>query len=357
MKKLVWLLLFVTLFVTLGGISLAQSDAFAGETIEVIVPFREGGGTDIIARTIAPYLEQYLDDASVQVLNVTGGSGVQGGNEFAVGRERDGLSLLVSSGSNVFPYLFGDEAVRYDFNEYTALFGAPLGAVVYVSPETGVSDAAGLCDTESLLVYGGVSAGGLDIVTLVSFELLGLDIFPILGYDGRGATRVAFEQGETTIDNQATSAFRESVEPLVDEGQAVPLYTLGILDAEGNVTRDPEYPELPSFTEVYETCTGEALSGVELEAYKAVLAAGYASSKNIWVHSDAPPERVTALQEAAAAVVADADFQANKNEIVGAYDVTANDEALASFSSASQISDDAFAWLTAFLSENYDLTF
>ena len=334
-----------------------QDAALAGEAVEIIVPFSEGGGTDIWARTLTPYLQTHLGASSVQVLNVTGGSGVQGGNEFAVGREHDALTLLVSSGSNVFPYLFGDEAVRYEFNDYTALMGTALGAVIYVSPDTGVTDVASLCNSESELIYGGVSAAGLDIVSLVSFELLNLNLFPILGYEGRGGARVAFEQGETTIDNQATSAFRESVEPLVDEGKAAPLYTLGILGENGAIVRDPEYPELPHFGEVYETCTGSALSGVELDAYKAVLAAGYASSKNLWVHSDAPPERVAALQAAADAVVADEAFQSSTVDIVGAYEVTANDETLASFAAASQLSDEAFTWLTTFLRETYDLEF
>lgn len=354
MKKLVYLVMLVAL--AAGSVGLGQDAPFAGETIEVIVPYREGGGTDIVARTIAPFLEKYLEGASVQVVNITGGSGVQGSNEFAVGRDRDGLTLLVSSGSMVFPYIFGDEAVQYEFNEYVSLLNAPIGAVVYVSPDTGISDTAGLCDADSLLVYGGVSAAGLDIVTLTSFELLGLDFFPILGYDGRGAARVAFEQGETTIDNQATSAFRQNVEPLVEEGQAVPLYTLGILQG-GEVVRDPEYPDLPSFAEVYETCAGSPLAGPELDAYKAVLSAGYAAGKNLWVHADAPSERIAALQAAAEAIVTDEEFQATKGEVLGAYELSVNEASLENFSAASQIPPEAYDYLTNFLSEKYDLTF
>lgn len=139
-----------------GGGRMDSSAPFAGERIEIVVPFREGGGSDTWARAVAPYLQRHLgEDATVQIVNVLGASGVQGGNEFAQRRRHDGLSMFISSGSNTLPYLLGERAVRYDFKEFAGVMGSPAGGVVYVANRLGISDVRGLCSTSGL-VYGGI---------------------------------------------------------------------------------------------------------------------------------------------------------------------------------------------------------
>jgi len=68
-------------------------------------------------------------------------------------------------------------------------------------------------------------------------------------YDGKGAARVAFEQGEVNLDYQTSPAYLKNVQPLVDEGLAVPLFAFGILDENGDIVRDPVFPDMPSFAE------------------------------------------------------------------------------------------------------------
>ena len=330
--------------------------AFAGETIEIIIPYGEGGGSDTWMRAIAPFLQQYLgDDVTVQAINMPGASGTLGANEFGVARDHDGLSLLVSSGSNVLPYLLGVDAVQYDFADFSGVMGSPVGGVVYVSADTGITDVAGLCAGDTELVYGGISPTGLDMVPLVGFELMGLDFISILGYDGRGAARVAIEQGEINLDYQTSPAYLKNVQPLVEEGSVTPLFAFGILDANGDVVRDPVFPDMPSYAEAYETCTGAAPDGVEYEAFKASLAAGFAAQKNLWVHGDAPQERIDALEAAAAMVLADPEFQAVAGDLIGDYAFYSGAEDVnVAFGAASQLSPEAFDWLVAFLNETYD---
>lgn len=332
----------------------AMANPYAGETIEVIVPWKEGGGTDVWGRMVSPFMQQYLgDDVTLQVINMPGASGVQGANEFAMNREHDGLTLMISSGSNVFPYLFGQDVVQYEFNDFVDVLGSPQGAVVYVSADTGVTNVEELCAAEGL-IYGGISAAGLDIVTLVGFDLLELDVKTILGYEGRGPARVALEQGETTIDFQASSAYVKNVMPLVEEGAVTPIYSMGIIDEDGNVARDPQFADLPSLAEAYEICKGEAPSGLALDAYKGVLAAGFAAQKNMWVHGDAPQERIDALLAAAEALLEDAEFQEQAKNLIGDNKFSAGESARTKFNAAAQLSDEAFDWLRTFLKEDFD---
>ena len=178
-----------------------ETMGYAGETIEIIVPYGEGGGSDTWTRALAPFLQKYLgDDVTIQVINMPGASGTLGANEFANNRDADGLTLLNSSGSNALPYILGGEGVEYDFAQFTGVMGSPVGGVVYVSADTGITDVAGLCDGSAELIYGGISPTGLDLVPLMAFDLMGVEYLPILGYDGRGAARVAMEQGEINLD-------------------------------------------------------------------------------------------------------------------------------------------------------------
>ncbi|RQW76014.1 hypothetical protein EBB45_00200 [Lysinibacillus composti] len=70
------------------------------ETIRFIVPFNAGGGTDLAARALQPYLEDELG-VSVVVENVTGGGGWIGWGELANAKP-DGYTL----GYMVFPNIF-----------------------------------------------------------------------------------------------------------------------------------------------------------------------------------------------------------------------------------------------------------
>ena len=71
------------LFVSLAGILPASAVDYSGKKITIIVPFKEGGGTDGLARLFAPYLQKELPgNPDVIVLNQPGGGGVTGSNKF-----------------------------------------------------------------------------------------------------------------------------------------------------------------------------------------------------------------------------------------------------------------------------------
>lgn len=352
----------------LSGISLVAAcgvsdDEYAGERIEIVNPFSATGGTGRWLALLQPYLEEHIPgQPTVEAVSRSGGGGTNGPNYFEQNTPSDGNFLLASSGSNVFPFLFGQEAVTYDFADYTAILGSPVGGVVYASPSTGLTNAASFCNGTDI-IYGGISATGLDVVMLVALELLdpvdagtgsNQDVQVVLGFEGRGDARGAFQNGEITLDFQTAAAYQSNVVPLVASGDAVPLFTFGILDEDGDVVRDPTFSNLPSFAEVYETCNDEELSGVEQDVYTAVLVAGFAAQKNLWVKSDAPSSRINALLEGAQAIVDDPQFQEDKLVEVGEYDFSVGDQAQDNFSAASEISDESYNWLATFLNGTYD---
>ncbi len=354
-RVILWLLA-----VNLAGCNGAESDArtaanfYEGRTLEIIVPFGPGGGTDTWARMMAPYLQKRLGArSSVQVVNIAGATGVAGANDFALRRKPNGLTALVTAGSTFFPYLLGEPMVRYDFTAFSAIVATPVGGVVFVSPKLGVGSIADLPEVAERLIFGGISATGNDLLLLVAFELLELRPKTIMGYSSRGATRVAFEQGETNIEYQTMPAYLMNVAPLVERGLAVPLFSFGMLDENGELVRDPVVPGLPTVRDVYIQLYGREPEGVGWDAYRAALGAGILMQKVLWLHRHAPPEAVEALRAAAQDVVNDEAFLEVARAEVGDYPFYVGPAADRLFSVAAAIPPPVVLWLKDLLRRRY----
>jgi tripartite-type tricarboxylate transporter receptor subunit TctC len=327
---------------------------YEGEQIEFIVPFAAGGGSDVQARFMAPYLTEHLPgNPDVQVVNIDGGSGIIGSNQFALQTEPDGMTTLFSSGSSTFPYLLRDPAVEFDYQEMIPAFGLTVGAVAYTSPDTGIEEAADLATTDAELVIGEQGPTSLGAVFLLAWELLDVDVQAIMGYEGRGPARVAFEQGETNLDWQTLSAYRSNVEPLIDAGEAVPLFSAGqVID--GELERDPAFEDLPTVKEVYEEIHGEEPSGEAWDAYLALVSAGFTLQKVVWLHDEVPPEAVQAWRDAGVALENDDEMWENEGEEILEYPLVVGDEIEAEVEALLDVDEATVDWLVDFLNENYD---
>ncbi len=340
-----------------GGPALAVD--FSGKTIEWIIPFKEGGGSDRWARFNAPLLSKYLPgEPTIVVKNVPGGGSTKGANQFAKRAKPDGLTIFGTSGSTQFPYLLQDKRVKYEYRDWRVVLAYATGGVVYVSPDLGVKSAADLGKLKGAdLKYGSQGATSLDLVPLLAFEMLGLNVKAVFGMKGRGAGRLAFERGETNIDYQTSSAYLSKVTPLVEAGKAIPIMTWGALDANGKLTRDPTFPDLPHFAEVYEMLNGSAPSGANFDAWKAFFTAGFPAQKMIFLPKGTSDEVVQAYQAAADKMFQDADYKAKKDKVLGKYEQVTGDAAAAKFDLATQVDPAARTWVQDWLSSKYNVKF
>ncbi|WP_227937154.1 Bug family tripartite tricarboxylate transporter substrate binding protein [Alkalihalobacillus deserti] len=349
------ILLAVTLFsAACSSDESAGSDSgkfYEDEIIEMLVPFGAGGGTDVFARFVGPYMTENIEgEPKVQVINVPGGGSITGANEFYRSKEANGLNLLATSGSTHTPYLLGESAVQYDLAKLTPLVGFTSGGVVYTTPEIKENI------QNEKLVYAGISATGLDLVTLLAFEVLELDVQSVLGYEGRGPSRVAFEQGESTIDYQTTSAYLTNVEPLVQEGFAEPLFSFGQMK-KGEIVRDPVFPDLPSIKGFYEELHGKEPSGPAWDSYKTFVGSAFTLQKMIFVHGDAPEEAADTLNAGLTSLLDDESFFAGGEEILGGYQPYIGEELESVFDdSFVNVSEENINWVKNFLKEKYDVT-
>jgi hypothetical protein len=351
-----WLVLLGSCLV-LAAPAIAAAPHYAGKTIEVIIPFPVAGGSDVWIRTIAPYLQKNIPgNPRFNFRNIGGGRGIPGMMEFALKAKSDGLLVLVSSATNYFPVLVGDKAAKYDFRQWKPLLVNPVGGVMYASPVSGVKRVEDLVKAKNL-IYGGISAIGLDLIPLISLELLELDARGVLGFSGRGHARIAFERGETNLDYQTTPAYNATVVPLIKEGKAIPLMTFGQLDDHGNIVRDPAVPDLPTVPEVYEKLRGKKPSGKFWETYKIFMPSAFAVQKILWTKGDAPAEVLQVFYAAADRLAKDNEFQSKTEKILGGYPLLRGDRLEKTIHQAFQIDPETQRFVREWVGKKYRVKF
>ena len=339
-----------------GGDSGGGTDYFAGKTIEWIIPFKEGGGGDTWARFNAPFFQKFIPgNPTVIVNNIPGGGSIKGANLFADRVKPDGIMILGTSGTTQMPYLLDDPRVRYDYKNYQPIMAYPTGGVVYCSPSLGIQSAAELHKLKELpLKYASQGPTSLDIVPMYSFDLLGLNVKAVFGFRGRGAGRLAFERGEVLIDYQTSSAYLKNVVPLVESGEAIPLFSFGALDEQGQLIRDPSFPDLPHFGEVYAQM-GHELEGIEWDTWFAFMAAGFGGMKLLLTPNETPEEVVTEYQKAIEKMKGDPEYMETKVKALGFYEQVIGPKAKKIFDLATNVGQAEKAYMKQWLRDTYDL--
>jgi tripartite-type tricarboxylate transporter receptor subunit TctC len=337
----------------------AKGVSYAGKTVDWVVPFGTGGGTDVWARFLGPFLSKYLPgNPHVVVRNLPGGGSITGANKFATDAKPDGLSILGTSGSTQFPYLLGDRRVRYDYKNWEVIMAGPTGGVAYISPRFGVSSVRDLGQLRGKkLVYGNQGPTSLDLVPLLSFRMLGLNVQHVFGMKSRGEGRLAFERGEATIDYQTSSAYIKNSLPLVKAGEAVPLFSWGVLDGKGKLMRDPAFPDLPHFAEAYEMLNGKPPSGNEWDAVRAFLISGFPANKLLVVPKATPLEIVETLRQAFRDMRNDPEYKAGVIKVLGGYEQSLDQAAEATFKLGTTIAEPARELVRSVLSKDFNVKF
>lgn len=331
----------------------------AGKTVEWVIPFSETGGSAKWANFYAPLLSEALPGQPTVVVKFMPGAGsTKGANWFQEQEYEDGTLIFGSSGSTQFPYLLGDPRVRYEYNDWNVVLASGTGGVAYLPPELAGKmdgfDASGLRDTD--FIYGSQGATRLDLVPLLAWEMLGLNVEPVFGIKGRGDGRLMFERGEANIDYQTSSSYLKGVTPLVEAGTAVPMMSWGALDADGNIVRDPTFPDMPTFKEVCDATDGCETSGDQWEAWKAFFIAGFPAQKMVFLPAGASNDAIVTYTAAFEAVKARADFAEISAARLGVYPQMTGDEATGALQSATNVPQSAKDFVTGWLKDRYGVS-
>lgn len=180
---------------------LAANADYPDDKINMIVGFAAGGGTDVMARNIAPYLEKYLgNEVSVVVKNMPGASGQIGITAVAEAKP-DGYTL----GTYNLPGAMArtlDRNADYDANSFTYLANIVNDPNVIVTPKG--SDIDSMDKLVAAAKSGGVtvamsSLGGDDHFFLQKLsDVTGAD-YTVVPFSGSAPARSALMGGHVTM--------------------------------------------------------------------------------------------------------------------------------------------------------------
>ena len=348
-----FLMLLLVSFFSLTSIVSAEVD-FSGKTITWVVPFKEGGGTSRFARFIQPFLTKYLPgNPDIQVMHIPGGGAIKGSNYFQENAKADGTFLFGCSTSVIVNVATGNPLVKYNLSEYRPVLLLPQNTHWFTRSDlaTEPHDLSKLIERD-LVLYALKTPASADLFHIWVFDKLGLKgAKPIPGLSSSGGYQ-AFLRGEIHISSHGAANFVKKVKPEIEQGKVVDLMTLGIIGADGSVSRNPLAPDAPTFPEMYEKINGKKLEGDDLEAFYSIGAAWSQASKSMLLPENTPDEIVEVFREAARKMVNDPEFKEKATKALGPFPLIIGEEAGEIVKKAAIFSDTTKDQLNAVLKKN-----
>ena len=333
--------------------------SFEGKTVTIIVPFKEGGGGDVMGRLFQPFLAKHLPGKpKVIVLNKPGGASTKGSNYFDSNADPDGLTAIIVSTSTMVSQTLGGGKAKFDVRQWRPVFVVPQDTVFYARPETGVKGKNLADDVKALrengIVFGAKNATSAELRGLFTFELLGIDnVKTVLGLSS-GKQRKALMRGELTVNYDSASSFNKKVKKYAKDGKVVPFMTLGIPQPDGSVVKGDNFPDLPIALDAYpELNGGKQPSGVEFEAWKNVVTMGVSASKGIALPKGTPDDVYEAWTVALENILKDKEFETKGRKIVGNYPFYLRKDAEAVYKNAVDIQPKTKEWMSKWIHEKF----
>jgi len=227
----------LALCLLLGSCAQRKDDgSFPARNITIIVPFKPGGGFDLQARLLAPFLEKYLPNrVHVVIENVSGAGGKMAAVQLARSAPNGYTIGLIGLESIAFMHALGQLADDPQNWSWLGQLGSePL--LVAVTSASGLKSPA---DMKTKNFRFGVTSEMLPSAAILC-RALGARFQPV-HFDGSGEVVLAAIRGD--VDTWVFS-WPTAVKGVRDsQGKMVSLFVV-------NKTRLPSIPEVPTLTEL-----------------------------------------------------------------------------------------------------------
>ncbi len=277
------------------------SDFYRGRTVEFLVGAAAGGGFDLTARPLAPFLSKHLPgNPTVIIRNMPGGAGVIMTNFLASAANADG-SVFGMGTSNV-PYeprlntLSPDgRNIKYD-PRTLGWIGTPVREpqVSYVWHTTGVQTWQDLRTAK--IRFGATAVSGDNaIFPALANHLLGLKSEIITGYKGVSEILLAIERGELEANNSAYSTLTISKPDWKRDNKVRVIMQFGL-------ERLSAIKDVPTILELVENAEDQQMLRFFLLKFE--------MHRPMYAAPGVPPARLEALRTAFNKAVADPEFLA-----------------------------------------------
>jgi tripartite-type tricarboxylate transporter receptor subunit TctC len=260
---------------------------YKGRTITLYVASAPGGINDLTARLIARHMPDFLPGKpTIVVQNLTGASGLALANRLYVNAEKDGSVIGILERGTPQLAVQGDPNVRFDPVKLTWLGSVSSYAndayLLQVNSSFPAKTVADLRKPGAAARLGTTGAGATNLIfSIISKEVLGLNVQVVRGYPGVAAVFLAQQRAEVDGQINGLSAIKIGQLALWQAGAFRPLVAFS------RTTRLPELPDVPTAREL--TKDPKALALI------AFAEAPFFIALPIAAPPDVPPDRARAL--------------------------------------------------------------
>jgi putative tricarboxylic transport membrane protein len=306
---------------TLAGPAQAADPFYKGKTINFIVGFAPGGGSDLTCRVFANHIGRHIEgNPTIVVRNMPGAGGANAANYVGEAARNDGLTALCGTIGIALP-LLNDPALRVDFTKFSYIVGVADSQVFYVRTDVkpGLKTGMDIFQAQDL-VYGGFFVSSTkDLSARPALNVLGLKYKYITGINGDGAGRTAVQQGFVNAWMEGLASYVSITDPtLVKTGVVIPVFQSGLPDDKGELTRrDIAAPDIPTFLDLYKAKFGKMPEGADWEIVKLLLGSQAIAQRALALAPNAPAAAVAALRAAADPVLNDPKFREEAGRVMG----------------------------------------
>ena len=218
----------VMLMAACGGGDAATSDGgesgegvYEGQTIDFVVPYEPGGGYDVYARAVAPYLAECLA-ATVVVLNEPGAGGLRATATTAAASPDDNRIQILNTVGVVSAQIAEAEGVNYDLNEFSwlARLSSPPNVLV-VGADSPIESFEDIANSSEEVRFVAQGPGANDYINPnILGAAYGFPFTVITGFAGSPEARASVVAGDADahilpIDSQLGAINAGDVRPIV----------------------------------------------------------------------------------------------------------------------------------------------
>jgi tripartite-type tricarboxylate transporter receptor subunit TctC len=273
---------------------------YRGRSISFLVASAPGGVNDLMARLISRHMGKHIPGNPTLVVQNLTSAGLVLANRIYAGAEKDGATIAILERGTPQLAVLGDPNARFDplkMNWLGSVSSYANDAYVFwinsSFPAQSADDLKG--PNAKLARIGTTGAGATNVVfTMISKDVLGLNIQNVRGYRGAADVFLAQQRGEVDGQVVGLSAIKVGQKALYQSG------AFRGLIAFARTTRSPELPNVPTGRELTKDPKALALMNFAETPFFMALP--------LVAPPDIPAERAKALQDAFMAMTKDPAF-------------------------------------------------
>ena len=259
--------------------------SFKGKTITMIIPTTAGASTDLSGRLFAKFFSKHLPGAPASISqNIPAGHGIVALNFLTQQAKPDGLTLSMSSSSQVDPITYRSPLAKYDPAEMQIIGSVGAGDTAMIIRADALPR---LMDKSTTPVAMGSVTGVPRTsmrMTVWGIEYLGWNAKWVVGYPGSSDLVLALERGEIDM-----TAF--PIVYLLDKLTDTAKYKILLQDGEGPIERPTGRADIDAAPSIHQALAGKITDPKINEAYE------YWRSAILFKWMALPPKTPTAIRD------------------------------------------------------------